>query len=39
MKFSLLYKTDDQPALCQILYDLSVDRAVNNLVTDRRRAD
>ncbi len=39
MKFSLLYKTEDHPAVCQILYDLSVDRAVNNLVTDRRRAE
>ncbi len=39
MKFSLLYKTEDKPAVCQILYDLSVDRAVHNLVSDRRRAE
>ena len=39
MKFSLLYKTEDRPAVCQILYDLSVDRAVHNLVPDRRRAE
>jgi hypothetical protein len=29
MKFSLLYQTEDKPAVCQILYDLSVDRAVH----------
>lgn len=39
MKFSLLYKTEDAPACCRILYDLSVDRAVYQLVPDRRRAD
>ena len=39
MKFSLLHKTEDMPAVCQILYDLSVDRAVHNLVPDRRRAE
>ncbi len=39
MKFSLLYKSEDKPAVCQILYDLSIDRAVKHLVPDRRRAD
>ncbi|MBE6637651.1 MAG: hypothetical protein E7618_07625 [Ruminococcaceae bacterium] len=39
MKFSLLQKRDDAPARCRILYDLSVDRAVYQLVPDRRRAD
>ncbi len=39
MKFSLLHKTEDKPAVCEILYDLSVDRAVHNLVSDRRRAE
>ena len=39
MKFSLLQKAEDSPAVCEILYDLSVDRAVYNLVSDKRRAD
>ena len=39
MKFSLLQKIEDTPARCRILYDLSVDRAVYQLVPDRRRAD
>lgn len=39
MKFSLLQKTEDHPAVCEVLYDLSVDRAVYNLVSDKRRAD
>ena len=39
MKFSLLKKTDDCSAVCDIIYDLSVDRAVYNLIYDKRRAD
>ncbi len=39
MKFSLLQKKEDQPAVCGILYDLSIDRAAANLVPDKRRAD
>ncbi len=38
MKFSLLQKKNDEPALCRILYDLSIDRAVGQLVPDSRRA-
>ncbi|MBE6621696.1 MAG: hypothetical protein E7630_01945 [Ruminococcaceae bacterium] len=39
MKFSLLSKNDGQSAVCQILYDLSIDRAVHNLIPDSRRAE
>ncbi len=39
MRFSLLHRHESTPAVCQILYDLSVDRAVHNLISDRRRAD
>ena len=38
MKFSLLQKQNDEPALCRVLYDLSIDRAVGQLVPDSRRA-
>lgn len=39
MKFSLLQKKEDKGAVCEVLYDLSIDRAVKNLVKDKRRAD
>ena len=38
MKFSLLHKTEEHPAVCRVLYDLSVDRAVGQIVSDARRA-
>ncbi len=39
MKFSLLYKIPDPNAECGVLYDLSLDRAVKNIVADKRRAE
>lgn len=39
MKFSLLSKIPDSFAECQVLYDLSVDRAMREIVSDKRRAD
>lgn len=39
MKFSLLKKTDDCTVPCNMIYDLSIDRAVYNLIYDKRRAD
>ena len=39
MKFSLLTKIPDNYAECQVIYDLSVDRAVKEIVTDKRRAE
>ncbi len=39
MKFSLLSKVPDNYAECGILYDLSVDRAIREIVDDKRRAD
>ena len=39
MKFSLLQKKEDKGALCEVIYDLSIDRAVKNLVKDKRRAE
>ncbi|MCL2518204.1 MAG: hypothetical protein FWF15_06530 [Oscillospiraceae bacterium] len=39
MKFSLLYKIPETPNLCDVVYDLSVDKAVRLIYTDARRAD
>lgn len=39
MKFSLLSKISDPNAECGVLYDLSLDRAVKNIVLDKRRAE
>lgn len=39
MRFSLLSKIPDPYAECGVLYDLSLDRAVKNIVSDKRRAD
>lgn len=39
MKFSLLQKKEDRPAVCEVIYDLSVDRAAHNIIEDTRRAD
>ena len=39
MKFSLLNKIQDNYAECGIIYDLSIDRAVKNIVDDKRRAE
>ena len=39
MKFSLLSKIPDPISECGVLYDLSLDRAVRNIVSDKRRAD
>lgn len=37
MKYSLLSKKPDSPAYCGVIYDLSADRAVNNLSDDKKR--
>ncbi len=39
MKFSLLSKIPDNYAECKVLYDLSVDRAIREIVEDKRRAE
>ena len=39
MRFSLLSKIPDPQAECGVLYDLSLDRAVKNIVSDKRRAE
>ncbi len=39
MKFSLLNKVPDNFAECQIIYDISADRAIKEIVDDKRRAD
>jgi len=39
VKFSLLQKKEDRPAVCEVIYDLSVDRAAHNIIEDTRRAD
>ena len=39
MKFSLLSKLPDSYAECGVVYDLSLDRAVKNMVSDKRRAE
>ncbi len=39
MKFSLLNKIPDSYAECQVIYDLSVDRAIKQIVPDKRRAE
>ena len=39
MKFSLLQKHPDPFCACECLYDLSLDRAVAEILPDRRRAD
>ena len=39
MKFSLLNKVPDNYAECRVIYDLSVDRAVKEIVDDKRRAE
>lgn len=39
MKFSLLHVTEDAPATCWILYDLSIDRAMHQILSDKRRAE
>lgn len=39
MKFSLLQKIPDSYAECRVIYDLSVDRAIKEIVSDKRRAE
>ncbi len=39
MKYSLLQTADDRGAVCEVIYDLSVDRAINNIMPDKRKAD
>ena len=39
MKFSLLHKTPEKPINCDVLYDLSADKAVHMMSGDIRRAD
>lgn len=38
-KFSLLHVTEEDGAVCDILYDLSIDRAMHQICTDRKRTD
>ncbi len=38
-KFSLLAATEESPAVCDVLYDLSIDRAMHQIATDRKRTD
>ncbi len=38
-KFSLLYATEEPQATFDILYDLSIDRAMHRITTDKRRTD
>lgn len=38
-KFSLLFAVEETPAVCNILYDLSIDRAIHRIATDRKRTD
>lgn len=40
-KFSLLHlpSSEEEPAGCDILYDLSIDRAMHQICTDRKRTD
>ena len=39
MKFSLLERERDSFAECSVVYDLSIDRALRNIIDDKRRAD
>ena len=39
MKFSLLNKIPDNYAECRVIYDLSIDRAIKEIVDDKRRAE
>ena len=39
MNFSLLYKTEETPLPCDILYDLSIDRAMKSICPDPRKRE
>ena len=39
MKFSLLNKIPDNYAECQVIYDISADRAIKEIVSDKRRSE
>jgi DNA mismatch repair ATPase MutS len=39
MRFSLLEKLPDTYAECGVLYDISADRAIKNIITDKRKAE
>ena len=39
MKFSLLNKIPDNYAECRVIYDISADRAIKEIVSDKRRAE
>ena len=39
MNFSLLYKTEETPPVCDILYDLSTDRAMKSICPDPRKRE
>ena len=38
-KFSLLKKTDETPRFCDVVYDLSIDRAMANICPDQKRRE
>lgn len=38
-KFSLLKKTDETPVFCDVVYDLSIDRAMANICPDLKRRE
>ncbi len=39
MKYSLLKKIEEIPAVCSVIYDISADRAIKRIEPDERKAD